>query len=419
MKKLSSLLVLPLIALTAACSNDTVNTPDAPDTPDAEKTPTPYTIIPVSGNTRGNVETNNSFSFNLFNKLAEESAGEDAGISTYSVFSVLSMMANGDNSGTRDEILDVLGFETGAAGLESLNEFNRIMAEYLPKVDNTTGIAIANSIWAKEGTRINTLFADRLATDYGSALFTADLGSEDGKNRLNSWMEENTNRLIKNFLTAPIPGVTLGIANAFYFKGNWRFGFDSDLTAPADFTCSDGCVSKVNFMHLSTSTSYAKTDKAELIELPYGNGNFSMILMLGNKGDKTALTYEDYTAALQAVVHAEVTLSLPRFDKSCGFNILDALSALGIEKAMSDDYGFNGIIENDKVKLNFFRQATRIITDESGSEAGAGSLAGFDIMANPDMKFNEVSIDFNRPFTYIIRERSTGTILFIGSVNRL
>lgn len=421
MKRFTIVAGASLLALCiAGCSSDSpqdINPVEPPvdepvDNP-VEEDPvierTPYKAIEMDSKTRSGVGVNNTFAFSLWSNL-QKNARNDENITVvpYSVFSVLSMMANGDDGETRDEVLRTLGLESGEAGLAALNNYNRVMLSELPDLDGQVQISLANSLWLNEGLKINPTFANTIGTSYDGALNTCPLASE-GMDRINAWVSDRTHGLIPNLLRQPLAGSELVVVNAFYFNGLWFFPFMEEATEQGDFTNADGSRSKADFMKLQKTFGYVRTDRMEMVSMKYGSGNYEMVLFMA--GD-TAVGEADINAALEARKDTETIITLPRFSQESSFELLDILKAMGMNRV-----NFNAMLEGGGTTLGRIVHAARIYVDEKGSRAAAGTAGELYGWNGEEVK--PVEITFNRPFRFMIRETSTGTILLMGRVAKL
>ncbi len=103
-------------------------------------------------------------------------------------------------------------------------------------------------------------------------------------------------------------------------------------------------------------------------------------------------------------------LSMPRFETVSTFQLEDALSDMGMESAFDMSADFSGMDGTLSLYIASVIHKAFISVDENGTEAAAATAV---IM----QKLNgESSVEFtiDRPFIYLIKDRGTGTILFIG-----
>ena len=114
------------------------------------------------------------------------------------------------------------------------------------------------------------------------------------------------------------------------------------------------------------------------------------------------------------MVNCDVSLQLPRFTMENKYDLRDDLEALGINSLWYEDATR---MTSPNVRMKQFIHNVKVIVNEEGAEAAAASSAvGGYISAGPG---EQVEMNCNHPFAFVIEEQSTGAILFIGAVNRL
>ena len=175
---------------------------------------------------------------------------------------------------------------------------------------------------------------------------------------------------------------------------------------------------QVPMMYQNENFAVTHSQDATLIELPYGQGNYSMVVMLPDEGVSTSeaaasLTPANWTLWMARLSSgtADVDLSLPRFKYEYKRELKDDLAALGMGIAFTDFADFSNI-SNQRLLISRVLHQTFIETNEEGTEAAAATVVE---MESTSMPMTTV-INLNRPFLYFIRETTTGTIIFMGQV---
>lgn len=160
-----------------------------------------------------------------------------------------------------------------------------------------------------------------------------------------------------------------------------------------------------------------------LVNLPYGNGAFSMTLILPAEGCSAEKCIENITperiSSWQTTSHSSLTawVKLPKFDiEFSPDNLIEILRSMGIRRAFTSEADFDKMAEK-KLFIGLVKQKARLIVDEEGTEAAAVSGTGMlDAAFSPMEKPN---FHFDRPFVFFISEQSTSSILFMGKVTKL
>ena len=92
------------------------------------------------------------------------------------------------------------------------------------------------------------------------------------------------------------------------------------------------------------------------------------------------------------------------------------MEALGIHDAFdSFNANFANMSTAHDLYLGLLKQKTYIELNESGTEAAAVTIAG---MLETAMPSQPAEIRFDHPFGYVLKEKSTGAILFAGKVGK-
>jgi serpin B len=242
---------------------------------------------------------------------------------------------------------------------------------------------------------------------------------------INAWCADKTHGKIKSILDELNPAATMYLLNALYFKGAWSIPFDKKLTKEAaTFFNEDGSTTPVAMMHADLTANYVKGPGFELAELPYGNEAFSMVLLLPDEGSSAQSVTESLDAAvwndcLSKASQRDVKLALPRMNLEYEINLNGVLAAMGMP-SMFDPYkaDFSRVNPDAELFISLVKQKTTLEVNEEGSEAAAVTVIMVETM-DPGITVPPISLTFDRPFLFFIKEKSTGVILFAGFVKKL
>jgi len=390
--------------------------------------PKDFEPIPISRSEEGIVKADNIFAYKLFDAV-DSRAGEHENyvISPLSVSITLAMAANGASGETLDEMLDVLGFEQ--QDIAGLNTFYKKMLDRLPALDNTTAVDIANALWInkKYTTKVYDVFSGNIRDSFYSPItYIDDITSDITRQSINKWYSDNT----RGMLSGPRQGelnmeTAMLFTNALYFKGFWADNFDKSLTKIRDFKNSDGTVSKVKMMNKAANFRGYIDEGYRAVAFPYGNKAYSMIIILPdeevdlddclseiNPEDVSRLAMDKYDFG-----EKKLLVRLPKFEVTSEVELIPALKDMGLTK-MFDCFkaDFSGICETSTF-VSQITQGIKIIVDEAGTEA-ASYTEEKGMLTSPGPMIDE-SFFVDRPFAFIIAEKSTGLPLFMGRINKL
>lgn len=389
------------------------------DSSDDDSETTGPVVCPTDQTTTTILNASINKAFPLFAEVnAITGANENFTISPLSLSEMLVMASNGANGETRKQINSIIGANDNISK-ESLNEAFNGLNEYLARVDSKTTFTTANSVWIDEGFKVKPEFlSDKKLI---GETFNQKLSTIKTMDDINKWCDIKTSGCIKDILTEPLDDYCrMVLANALYFKGMWKNKFSKDDTKEKEFTNSDGSKSKVQMMSQSSMfLGYFGLDM-DFVEFPYGNENYCMDVFLPHEDKKLdecmkdfdQKTFEEY---LKKAGTGEILVEMPRMKLNYKTSLVKPLKAMGMTDAFSDDADFSGI-SNEKTYISDVIQATFVNVDEEGTEAAAVTIA---TMKNDIMPMRTSTFFMNRPFAYIIREKTTGTILFMGKVRKL
>jgi serpin B len=219
-------------------------------------------------------------------------------------------------------------------------------------------------------------------------------------------------------LDAIEPGEVMFLINAIYFKGIWQKQFDKSKTVDASFYGADGSVGTVPMMARGEGVQFASTPEYSAVDLPYGNSAFTMTVVLPNQNadiDAFAESFDQakWNALVGSLHDSNLEVYLPRFRVEWKRMLNDDLQALGMRLAFwNADFTPMSPLGGNLV-ISRVLQKTYVDVDEEGTEAAAATMVGMQLTSLP------AAFRADRPFLVVIRERFSGTILFIGKIAKL
>ena len=397
---------LGLSCSVAACSNV-----DGPRTPNVTLTPSEQQVA-TSGN---------DFSFAIFQQLARSERGKNVFISPLSASMSLGMAMNGAAGSTLDGMRTAL--RLGAGDVSQLDGGYKGLIDLLRGLDPTTTFKLGNSIWYRNTFSVLQPFLDTTKKYFDAQVQGLNFDDVAGSlATINGWVNSATGGTIPTILDDITPDEKMFLINAIYFKGTWQVQFDPKATAPGSFHAADGTTQTVPLMNRPEGRKPAfQTGSAQglaIAELPYGNGAFAMDILLvpfnataSIDSVAAALNSGTWSALIASLRDSDSELILPKFTLTYDRTLNDDLSALGMAVAFTDAASFPGM-STIPLKLAFVKQKAFVSVDETGTTAGASTVTG-----TVPTSLSIFSVDHQ--FLFAIRERQTGTILFIGKVLRI
>jgi serpin B len=264
---------------------------------------------------------------------------------------------------------------------------------------------------------------DAVKTWYQAEAFDIDVSNPGAVKEVNDWIAGKTHDKITDMLDNLDPDLAMLLINAIYFNGKWRYQFDKADTREKQFYVTPTGPVTVPMMQQETNYQAVKTDNFTLVDIPYGQGNYSMLVVLPDENIATSEVVKGITqsewnrwiALLADNNTHKVDLSMPRFKYGYKRLINDDLIEMGMGIAFSGFADFSNI-SNQGLQISRVIHQSFIETNEEGTEAAAATIV--------EIRFTSVGpepepwiVNINRPFLYFIHEISTGTILFMGRVS--
>lgn len=380
--------------------------------------PGPITELPreLTASERTVIEGSNTFALDLLRTSVARNAGSpNVFLSPLSASMALGMTMNGAEGETWSQMRDMLGFD--ALEESEINESYRALIGLLLDLDSRVTFGLGNSIWTREGYPVLPEFYDRARTHFDAEVRELDFSDPAAADRINTWVEDVTRGRITEMVDK-IPGnVVMYLINAVYFKGDWTSQFDPDRTTTAPFTTRAGETVSVPLMSQTSEFRTFRAGAAQGVELPYGGGAFSAVAVQPS-GDRSLDdlvaeldrgTWDEWTDLLDSATAAEAAVALPRFELEYEEVLNGTLQTLGMTHAFDGRADFSRMVEGGGVWVDEVRQKTFLKVDEEGTEAAAATSVAVVESAPPTFRFDA-------PFLFVIRERLSGTILFIGTI---
>ena len=369
---------------------------------------------------------NSAFAFNLYQALRSQPG--NLLLSPVSISEALAMTYAGAQGETAQQMAAALHFSLPQDRLHPA--FNALDQQLTPLgsaaqngSDPGFKLSVVNALWGQQGFSFLPAFLDTLSQNYGAGMHLLDFqkATEPSRQAINTWVSDQTQQKILNLLPegSVQPSTRLVLTNAVYFKAAWAFQFRPEDTHDLPFTLADGTPVNVPTMKEVESLGYAETDGVQVVDLPYAGSSLSMVILLPAAGKLDALEAALSPAKLAALLNGlssaqEVTLSLPKFKFTTAFDLNAAMTSLGMidafDSAKADFSGMDG--QKDLLIQGILHKAF-IAVDEQGTEAAAATAV---VVGLTSMPVDNVTVTVDHPFLFLITDRSSGTILFVGRV---
>jgi serine protease inhibitor len=398
------------LVLGGAVGCDSLLGPGSDPTPPAPITELPRSLTAAEVATIG---ASNAFGFDLLKEVTAETPDRTVFLSPFSASMALGMTLNGAAGPTWEAMRDALRFQ----GLEEdeINAAYRGLLELITGLDPTVQVAVANSVWYREGLPLLSSFRRRVEESFDAAVRGLDFGAPGAAATINDWVREATRGRIEEMVDDPIPGqVVAYLMNATWFKAGWTEPFNRELTRTAPFHLPDGTTRPVELMMRDDTLAHAGNGRWGAVDLPYGGGAFAMTVVVP-RGRTTLpevlaeLDAPGWEALVGELRASRVMVSLPRFELEWEGSLNDALRAMGMGRAFDPGADFSRMVEGGGIWIDEVKQKSFVRVDEEGTEAAAVTSVAMVSSMPPEVRAD-------RPFLFVLRERLSGTILFMGAV---
>jgi serpin B len=340
-------------------------------------------------------------------------------VSPLSVNLALAMTYNGANGETKSAMEDAL--KVNGLTKEDINQSYKDLVSAMKKIDPKVLLDIANAIFYRDNFNVEKDFITINKHYYDAEVTPLDFNSGNSLETINEWVYENTNHKIETILDRIEPDHVMFLLNAIYFKGTWQKEFNDENTEELPFYLENGNTMQTETMQRLDTLPYMSNDLFSAVELQYGKGNYYMYVFLPEPGKKVqnildALDDDNWQTWMAEFKETNsVDIKLPRFKYKYEIKLNDVLSDMGMGIAFSSNADFTGINRLGGLFIDFVKHKSFIEVNEEGTEATAATIVAIGYTSVGDEP-QKVMFHVNRPFLYAITEKSTGAILFIGTV---
>ncbi|XP_010604987.1 serpin I2 [Fukomys damarensis] len=283
---------------------------------------------------------------------------------------------------------------------------------------------LANALYLQEGFTVKEQYLHGNKEFFQSSVKLVDF--QDAKacaKTISTWIESKTDGKIKNMFSEEDfgPLTRLVLVNAIHFKGDWKQKFRKEDTKLMNFIMKDGSAVKIPMMKAWLRAKYGYFSEPsinyQILELPYKNDDFSLIIILPEKGvnvdDMEKLLTAHHILKWSSEMEGEVVeVFLPRLTVEQKLDFKEALHSLNITEIFSRGCNLSGITDSSEVYVSQVMQKVFFEINEDGSEAAASTGVHIPMI----MSLTQTQFISNHPFLFIMKYNPTESILFMGRV---
>ena len=365
------------------------------------------------------VEADNEFGFELFQKIfASETEYENIMVSPFSVSLALAMTYNGAGGETKKDMEETL--KLYGLSPEEINTSYQTLVKALKSLDKKVILEIANAIFYRDDFQVESEFISTNKNYYDAEVSALDFGSPNALKTINGWVANKTNDKIDKILDNISGDHVMFLINAIYFKGIWQSEFEKNNTVEKNFYLENGSTVKTDFMQQENSVLYSSNEIFQAVQLPYGQGNYTMYVFLPQAGKSLQDITENLGKANwenwnKNFVETNVDIELPKFKFEYELTMNQVLTDMGMGIAFTRGVAdFTGINRGGNLNIDYVKHKSFIEVNEEGTEAAAVTVVA--IVNTSVAEPTKVPFYVNRPFLFAITEKSTGAVLFMGTV---
>ncbi|NP_001279664.1 neuroserpin precursor [Callorhinchus milii] len=383
-------------------------------------------VQPAAGDGKLQDSTITEFSVNIYRYLSSLNKDRNIFYSPLSIATALGMVELGTNGTTLEQIQHAMGYSKMAKGEEFLMLQNISQAMNEPSQQYL--LKLANSLFVQDGFQLSDKFLQMMKQYFNASVKNVDFNHpSDVAVYINQWVLDCTNHRIQK-LVSPSDFTALSrlvLVNAIYFKGSWKSQFRPELTQAFPFTKDDESEVQISMMYQQGEFYYGEftdgTDEAggiyQVVELPYKGDEMSMMIVLPRQEVQLAsieplLKTQQINEWANSIKKEKVEVFLPKFKVKQSIDLKEVLSSLGMSEMFDMNADLSAMTERNDLYISKAVHVSYLEVNEEGSEAAG--VSGMIISNRMGSLAPQVLAD--HPFFFLIRNRKTGTIYFMGRV---
>lgn len=406
-KYLNYATAVTLAVMMAACSDND----GAEDIQNPEPVPPTPVVTLLTAEEQAALPAINAAQLDFLESVVRNSkSGENVLCSPLSAQVLLSMLANVTEPESAAEIYSALG----CTDKELLNSLNTKLMGAMKNASPVT-FKPANALWYDTQFTLSDAGKDLISGNYAPEVFARDFsGGIIGE--INKWCAERTENLITKLFDEGEELKVFALLNALYFYGPWADEFDVNETRDKDFYGESGTTS-VKMMHNEGHVGVFVDRETMLptgVELKCKGSQYVVDYIMPHEGQALDdfISAENIRQVFTMMGSDNAVYSIPKMKLTP--------DRMDLKKAL-DDFGISKVYDPEAIRmftaavtLKDVYQKSAVEIDEKGAKAASVSV-GTGLETAP----LAMSVVIDRPFVMLIREVSTGTILFAGAVRNL
>ncbi|XP_029303465.1 pigment epithelium-derived factor [Cottoperca gobio] len=345
------------------------------------------------------------FGYNLFRALASQEAATNVFLAPISVSAALTQLSMGGSEQAQRQLFRALRYHT----LQD-PQLHNTLKDLLASVRTPgKGLSTAARIYLSRRLRPKQDFFGLVEQQYGVRPKALSGGPKD-VTEINNWVSQETGGKVQRLLTKPLPRNSgVNTVSAAYFKGKWvtRFGQSG---AMENFQVDGGVPVRIPMMQQDNYPVKMGADSdlsCTIVQIQMQDDVSMFVFLPDEVTSNMTLLEESLTAEFvqdlsMTLLPAQVFLSLPALRLSYSTDLLPLLSDLGLSDWLADTDLDK--ISTQSAKLASLNHKVAMETVPEGNQYPSAASSA------------HLSYRVDRPFLYLIRDESSGALLFIGRV---
>lgn len=382
----------------------------------------------LADNVKSQIQGNNQFALELFYRIKNQPG--NVIVSPLSVTSSMAMAYAASFGATLTQMQGVFHYLSQNENLYDVFAWiNKHFSKSWYEGPNETRLYLVNSLWVQRDIKILPSYSDIISKYFKQNFRQADFmrNPEAARLNINSWMKEKTLGRISDIAQPDqIESSTrMMLPNGDFLKAVWRNAFDPGLTTHGVFFKDPVLTTSASIMTTTGEFSYVQTNPFQAVALPFRSSykeepQFSMLILLprnsyDTRGIENSLSIETFDSIIRSMETKLVLVNLPKFSITSSFNLDNTLQEMGLSLPFSKYADFSSMTTGKEMALSNVLHKTYLSIDEKGTEALAATALSLNLKTSKEAE-RPILFRADHPFIFIIMDRLTNSILFIGRV---
>ncbi|XP_049308680.1 uncharacterized protein LOC105224657 [Bactrocera dorsalis] len=369
--------------------------------------------------TQSEATERNLFAADIYQAVASNHLGENVVISPAAIQTAMALAFYGAKGRTANEIQ--AGIRLGSANSDDVV---RRFSAYQTAFTRSNNLRLFNKIYISENLEFKANFRDVARRSFDSDLETADFHPPYNKrtaDRISKEVQEKTLNKVTNILQPQLLNdLTEGVmVNGIAYSAPWLNAFKADKTARREFSSGGRKSVNVDMMWTVNNFRYAEVNEldAKVIELPYQNIEYSMLVLLPNQMNGLSnlvqrLVGKNLVGLVDSRLSSQkIELRLPKFGFEFGVSLEEPFRKLGVTTMFTRQGDFGHMYRmfvSHYINSASHKAYVEVTEDGSVPSLESGGIKSFLTFSRPK------ALEVDHPFVFAVKHQDS--IIFMGHV---